>query len=205
MAKKVQQAADNAVFEKITQETKNLLAKAVPAPDKQLLLFEEFAQANEQIAQKNPKTKDGLTFAQEIFSRLVAAGHSQTEAYLKAYPACKTSNLNTVYSKASHLAKLDKVGARISALKEKTIKEALMPTTELYQRLTEMARNGGKAEIRLKATELIGKIYGVFQPDKETSVNVSPSLIVQTVDFSKVASSADDKAVGTAQNREDDK
>ena len=52
MAKKVQQAADNAVFEKITQETKNLLAKAVPAPDKQLLLFEEFAQANEQIAQK---------------------------------------------------------------------------------------------------------------------------------------------------------
>ena len=205
MAKKVQQAADNAVFEKITQETKNLLAKAVPAPDKQLLLFEEFAQANEQIAQKNPKTKDGLTFAQEIFSRLVAAGHSQTEAYLKAYPACKTSNLNTVYSKASHLAKLDKVGARISALKEKTIKEALMPTTELYQRLTEMARNGGKAEIRLKAAELIGKIYGVFQPDKETSVIVSPSLMLQTVDFSKVASSADDKAVGTAQSREDDK
>ena len=205
MAKKVQQAADNAVFEKITQETKNLLAKAVPAPDKQLLLFEEFAQANEQIAQKNPKTKDGLTFAQEIFSRLVAAGHSQTEAYLKAYPACKTTNLNTVYSKASHLAKLDKVGARISALKEKTIKEALMPTTELYQRLTEMARNGGKAEIRLKAAELIGKIYGVFQPDKETSVIVSPSLMLQTVDFSKVASSADDKAVGTAQSREDDK
>lgn len=204
MAKKGQPVRE-AVFEKIEQETKNLLAKAVPAPDKQLLLFEEFAQANEQIAQKNPKTKDGLTFAQEIFSRLVAAGHSQTEAYLKAYPACKTSNLNTVYSKASHLAKLDKVGARISALKEKAVKEALMPTTELYQRLTEMARNGGKVEIRLKAAELIGKIHGVFQPDKETSVNVSPSLIVQTVDFSKVASSADDKAAGTAQKGEVEK
>lgn len=205
MAKKGQPSVDNTVFEKITQETKNLLAAALPQPDKQLLLFEEFAQANEQIAQKNPKTKDGLTFAQEIFARLVAAGHSQTEAYLKAYPACKTSNLNTVYSKASHLAKLDKVGARISALKEKAVKEALMPTTELYQRLTEMARNGGKVEIRLKAAELIGKIHGVFQPDKETSVNVSPSLIVQTVDFSKVASSADDKAAGTAQKGEVEK
>lgn len=205
MAKKGQPSVDNTVFEKITQETKNLLAAALPQPDKQLLLFEEFAQANEQIAQKNPKTKDGLTFAQEIFARLVSAGHSQTEAYLKAYPACKTSNLNTVYSKASHLAKLDKVGARISALKEKAVKEALMPTTELYQRLTDMCRNGGKVEIRLKAAELIGKIHGVFQPDKETSVNVSPAFVVQTVDFSKVASSTDEKAAGTSQNREADK
>lgn len=53
MAKKGQPVSE-AVFEKIEQETKNLLAKAVPAPDKQLLLFEEFAQANEQIAQKKP-------------------------------------------------------------------------------------------------------------------------------------------------------
>lgn len=205
MAKKGQQAVDNTVFEKITQETKNLLAAALPKPDKQLWLFDEFAQANEELAAKNPKTKDGLTLSQEIFARLVAAGYSQTEAYLKAYPACKTSNLNTVYSKASHLAKQDKVGARIASLKEKIISEALMTPTELYQRLTEMARNGGKVEIRLKAAELIGKIYGVFQPDKETSVSVSPAIVVQTVDFSKVASSTDEKAAGTSQNREADK
>lgn len=205
MAKKGQQAVDNTVFEKITQETKNLLSAALPKPDKQLWLFEEFAQANEELAAKNPKTKDGLTLSQEIFARLVAAGHSQTEAYLKAYPACKTTNLNTVYSKASHLAKQDKVGARIASLKEKIISEALMSPTELYQRLTEMARNGGKVEIRLKAAELIGKIHGVFQPDKETSVNVNPAFVVQTVDFSKVASSTDENAAGTPEKREADK
>lgn len=192
------------VFAKAEAEAINMLSAAVPSPNKQLCLFEEFSQANEVLAKKNPKSPSGLTLAQEIFARLVAAGHSQTESYLSAYPACKTSNLNTVYSKASHLAKTDKVGARIAALKEKMASEALMSPTELYQRLTDMARNGGKVEVRLKAAELIGKIHGVFQPDKETSVTVGPALVVQTVDYSAAKIAADKKATGGTETEEAD-
>ena len=42
MAKKGQPVSE-AVFEKIEQETKNLLTAAVPTPNKQLCLFEDWA------------------------------------------------------------------------------------------------------------------------------------------------------------------
>ncbi len=199
MPKKSQPVAPE-VFEQIKQETRQLLDAAVAQPDKQLWLFEEFAQANEQLARKNPKTKEGLTLAQEIFAKLVAAGHSQTEAYLAAYPACKTTNLNTVYSKASHLAKLGKVQARIETIKQKIADTALMPLTEFYQRLTAEARNGGKDSF--EALIKIGCIYGVFKPEKETNVSVGAPLIVQTVDYANALPPSTEQAVGVADKRE---
>lgn len=53
MAKKGQPVSE-VVFEKIEQETKNLLAKAVPAPDKQLCLFEGWADWNAEQAANPP-------------------------------------------------------------------------------------------------------------------------------------------------------
>lgn len=206
MAKKARQATE-AVFEQIERETKELLFAAVPRPNKQLCLFEDWADWNASHPAKNPKNSAGLTLAQEIFAQLVAAGHTKTEAYRQAYPNCKTENLNTVYPKACRLAKQGNIGARIEAVRKRLVDNALMSPTELYQRLTDMARNGGKVETRLKAAELIGKIHGVFKPEKETSLNISPSVIVKTVDYSNApASAAGAKATGTPQgSREADK
>ncbi len=197
MTKKSKAIPDKELFERIEQETKNLLTAAVPTPNKQLCLFEDWADWNAQAREKHLKTQAGLTLSQEIFAQLVAAGYTKTEAYRQAYPNCKTENLNTVYPKACRLAKLGNVGARIEAVRKQLVDKALMSPTELFQRLTDEARNGGKAEIRLKAAELIGKIHGLFKPEKETSVNVGPAIIVQTIDYSNAGLPSTDKATGT--------
>nr|DAR33093.1 MAG TPA: Terminase small subunit [Caudoviricetes sp.] len=203
MAKKGQPVSE-AVFEKIEQETKNLLAKAVPAPDKQLCLFEGWADWNAKQAAKtakNPRSAAGLTLAQEIFANLVAAGYTKTEAYRAAYPGCKTDNLNTIYPKASRLAKEGKIRARIDALQKEVAEKALMSPTEFFQRLTNIARGTGKDA--LDALKQIGQIRGLFKPEKETSVNIGPALVVQTVDYANAeASSTGEKATGTPQTGE---
>lgn len=153
------------VFATLDQEARRLLQAAVPEPDRQLWLFEDLADYNSQ-RKKNPKNKSGLTLSQELFAQLVARGYSKLEAYRAAYPACKTTNLRTLYPKASRLAALGNVGARIDELKKRVAERALMSTTELYERLGDLARNGGKEEIRLAALEKIGRIHGVYQAEK---------------------------------------
>lgn len=204
MAKKGQ-PVNEAVFEKIEQETQNLLSASVPTPNQQLCLFEDWADWNEQQAQENAKKKTktpaGLTLAQEIFARLVAAGYTKTEAYRNAYPNCKTENLNTIYPKASRLAKQGNVGARIEALRQQLVDNALMSPTELFQRLTKIARGTGKDA--LDALKQIGQIHGLFKPEKETSVNIGPSLVVQTVDYSNAEpASTGANATGKPENGE---
>lgn len=167
MAKKGQPVSE-VVFEKIEQETKNLLAKAVPAPDKQLCLFEGWADWNAEQA---------------------------------ANPGCKTDNLNTIYPKASRLAKEGKIRARIEALQKQVAEKALMSPTEFFQQLTNIARGTGKDA--LDALKQIGQIHGLFKPEKETSVNIGPALVVQTVDYTNAeASSTGEKVTGTPQTGE---
>lgn len=182
MAKKPKEIPE--VFEQIAQEAKDLLLKPVAQPDRQLLLFEDFASSNDELTRKNPKNKEGLTWAQEVFAGLVARGYSKVEAYRLSHPACKTENLNTLYPKASRLASLGKVGARIEAIRKQLAERALMCPTEFFQRLTAIAREGGKDSF--DALVKIGQIHGVFKPEKEM-VSIGPSVVVQTVDYSKVA------------------
>lgn len=200
MAKKPGKSRDMAVFEEIAQEAKDLLLKPVAQPNRQLCLFEEFADANAELERKNPKNKDGLTWAQEVFAGLVARGYSKLEAYRLSHPACKTENLNTVYPKASRLAKLGKVEARIDAIRKQLAERALMSPTETMERLTALAREGGKDSF--DALVKIAQIHGLFKPEKEM-VAIGPSVIVQTVDYSKVAQSS--SRAGTDETREEEK
>lgn len=200
MAKKPKQELPD-VFAQIDKEAKELLLKPVAEPDKQLWLFEEFADANAALAVKNPKTQDGLTWAQEVFAALVARGYSKVQAYRLSHPACKTENLNTVYPKASRLANVGKVGARIDAIRKQLAERALMSPTEVFERLTALARSGGKEGF--DALVKIGQIHGVFKPEKEM-VNIGPSIVVQTVDYAKAAE-VSSSAVGAEQKKGVDK
>ena len=72
-----------------------------------------------------------------------------------------------------------------------------MSPSEVCQRLTELARKGGKDGF--EALVKIAQIHGLFKPEKEM-VQMGPSVIVQTVDYSKVNPSSTEKAIGTAEN-----
>lgn len=179
------------VFQEIAQEAKTLLSRNVPTPDSQLMLFEEFADSNEEIKRKNPKTKEGLTFQQEVFCQLWARGYSKVEAYRLSHPECKTENLNTVYPRASRLSKIGKIGARKDAIEKQLADRALMSPTEVFQRLTEIAREGGKDA--LDALTKIAQIHGLFKQDNNPA---GTQVIVQRIDFANAYSPAEQAADG---------
>lgn len=183
------------VFQEIAEEAKTLLSNHVPTPNRQLSLFEEYAEANDEIKQTNPKTSAGLTWNQEVFCQLWARGYSKVEAFRLAYPNSKTENLNTVYPKASRLSKQGKIGARKEQIEKQLADRALMSPTELFQRLTEIARSGGKDA--LEALKQIAQIHGVNKPTENAA---GTQIIVQSVDFANAYSSTEQAADG--QNRE---
>lgn len=164
MAKKAAENKLPDVLEEVQQEALDLLAAPVPEADKQLCLFEDWADWNRQYIKKNPKNKDGLTLHQEVFARLCAAQLSKTQAYRLAFPNCKTEKLTTIYPKASRLAKEDKVRARILALEKQIADSALMSTTEYYGHLNDEIRKGGKD--KGAALKIVAQIKGLLQADK---------------------------------------
>ena len=185
-------------MQQMQQEAEKMLSTAIATPNKQLCLFEEWADWNDEQKAKNPKTKDGLTLQQELFARYWAAGWTKTEAYRAAYPDCKTENLNTVYPKASRLSKMGKVRARKEAFQKQLADTALMSPTEVFQRLTFIARGMGKDA--LDALKQIAQIHGLFKQDVNPN---SQQVIVQRIDFSNAYSSTEQAADG--QNREVEK
>lgn len=164
MAKKAAENKLPEVLGEVQQEALDLLSADIPQPNKQLCLFEDWADWNAQLAKKNPKNKDGLTLHQEVFARLCAAQLSKTEAYRRAFPNCKTEKLTTIYPKASRLANTDKVRARILALEKQIADSALMSTTEYYGHLNDEIRKGGKD--KGAALKIVAQIKGLLQADK---------------------------------------
>ena len=198
MAKKPGQDQQD-FLQQMQQEAEKMLSAATATPNKQLCLFEEWADWNDQQkTSKKTQNADGLTIQQELFARLWAAGWTKTEAYRAAYPNCKTENLNTLYPKASRLSKLGKVRARKDAFQKQLADSALMSPTEVYQRLTFIARGMGKDA--LDALTKIAQIHGLFKQD--TNPN-SQQIIVQRIDFANAYSSTEQAADG--QNGEVDK
>ena len=106
-----------------------------------------------------------LTLKQNKYSEKLAAGFSQTAAYLTAY---NTQNMSqkTVWEESSRLKKHPKVAARIIELKaEKEARrrmQALSREDRVLQELEKIAFGDGSASGRLKALELLGKHVGLF-------------------------------------------
>ncbi|WP_178337434.1 hypothetical protein [Candidatus Avelusimicrobium facis] len=168
-----------AVLAQNEKEALQALCRPYGQSSVQLQLFEEWAEQTAQ-AKTQPKNTYGLTLAEETYCRLRASGYNRTDAWRKAHPKSHASE-KTVWPKASRLDKKDKVQARIAYWKEKLLGEALMSTTELFARLTEMARAGGKDA--KGALELIGKIHGVFKAEKDLPGSAGNPLRVECIDF----------------------
>lgn len=88
------------------------------------------------------KNEHGVTAAQERFAQLVgAAGHSQSEAYRQAYPSSLGWKPESVRQKASHLASLPHVAARIAQLQAGAAERAELDGAEIMKEIRRLAHS----------------------------------------------------------------
>lgn len=177
-------AAENiqAVIEQNKKDALDALQHLYAKPCQQMALFEEFAACKE-TPNKHHKNTLGFTLQDESYARFRALGYSQVESWRMAHPQSHASR-ETMYGKACRVEKKDKIQARILFWKEKISQECLMSTTELFARITEIARERGKEQ--LEALKMIGNIHGVFKAEKGLPGSKDNPLVVQRVDFSAV-------------------
>ena len=111
------------------------------------------------------KGKGKLTPKQRLFVSLVVQGHSQSDAYRKAY-SVRTDNQAVVSSQANALMK----NVRVNALLESSLQrhESTLVSDDIAAKryvMTELLKHSremkGESQ-RLKALELIGKACGMF-------------------------------------------
>ena len=115
---------------------------------------------------KPTRTAENLTPKQEAFARLIVEGKTAAEAYREIYKP-KKSKLKTIWEEASRIKNNRKVSARIAFLKSKAASDSIISQTEVLENISKIARQErldpkGQAVV-LKANELMGKHYGLFE------------------------------------------
>lgn len=101
----------------------------------------------------------------EKFAQSIAKGMSQRKAYRAAFPSSIKWKDETVDSKASLLAKNDKVLARVKELADKSTSEAVMSAKERKEWLSNLIKDEeGKIFIsdKLKAVDILNKMEGEY-------------------------------------------
>jgi phage terminase small subunit len=124
-----------------------------------------------------------LTPKMERFAQEVASGKSQAEAYRIAYDA-KNMGADTIHSKASILAKDDRIRARVDEIRMPIIKAkqlTLETHLEDLKALRNMAIKDGKLSAAINAEIARGKAAGVAIDKVEVEHNI-PEIRVRYVD-----------------------
>ena len=120
---------------------------------------------------------------EDQFAMYLYLGDSQRKAYRKAFPKCKNWKDETVDSKASILAKTDKIKARLAELseqmKQKTEESALLSASEVLDKIKALIDRNEEEDDRtaLKALELYGKHLKLFTDKVEHSGEISMPVI----------------------------
>ena len=120
--------------------------------------------------------KELLTGKQRHFAQAVAAGMTQSEAYREAYNVGETTKSSTVHEKASRLMAETKIRARVDALvamRDKAfIRSQTDMKTKVLNQLEQFMESADPTDnVRLRATELLGKSVGLFKEVIEDSRN----------------------------------
>lgn len=99
----------------------------------------------------------------EKFAQGIASGLSQRKAYRAAFPNANNWKDETVDSKASTLAKNEKVLERLRELAEKTTTKAVMSIQERKEWLTQVVKNDEEElKDRLRAVDTLNKMDGAY-------------------------------------------
>jgi hypothetical protein len=110
----------------------------------------------------------------EKFSQGIAQGLSQRKAYREAFPNSKKWKDETVDSKASALAKDDKVLARVNELKSESSSKAIKTAIERKEWLSSIIDDENEdTTTKLKACDLLNKMDGEYITKVEADVKVN--------------------------------
>ena len=122
-----------------------------------------------------------LSRKQEQFAQNIISGMSYLDSYLDSYnPAVKDPK--TISPRASHLAKSDKIQARLVTLREEInkpiVQELAIDKSTIVSEVLELGRNADRNSDRLKAYGLVASMLGFNinrneQVTQSTSINLS--------------------------------
>lgn len=138
-----------------------------------------------------------LTVKQEKFVQELVKGKSQREAYKTAYPNSKKWKDSSVDSKASHLAKDDKIQTRFNEIRDKVVKRAeeraIITAEEVLRGIANIAKDDIGNYLEYKT---IKTVVGYDEETGEdilgyrTVIDVKDSKEVNTSNISEVSISA---------------
>lgn len=110
---------------------------------------------------------------EEQFAQLVASGTTQTEAYKVIRPQARNYKPETVYSKASHMAKRETVKARIVEIKEETSRLEGMSREFKRKKLQEIVEDfESSTNDKLRAIDLDNKMCGEYETKLKMTADV---------------------------------
>ena len=126
-----------------------------------------------------------LTPKQEAFCNAVASGAKQIDAYRLAYDHEGMSE-DAKYVESCKIMSNPRIAQRIAELRAPVIAKAQI-TLENHiaelQRLAKVAEDAGNVQAAIKATELTGKVSGLYV--EKVDQNVSGGLTVEIVRYGK--------------------
>ena len=146
-----------------------------------------------------------LTGKQRHFAQAVASGMSQSDAYREAYNVAESTQAKTCHEQASRLMGNDKIRARVDALVAMRDKAFIrsqgdMKTKVLNQLERFMESADPTDNVRLRATELLGKSVGLFKEvieDSRSGVRTSDELEAELRDKLAVILAQGDESTTT--------
>ena len=129
---------------------------------------------NGNISGVRQKGQGKLTAKQRLFAGLIVEGHSQSEAYRRAYDV-RTDNPAVISNSAYKLAQHPKVARLleqgISKRTDSVINDEIATRRLVMSALLDHAQNMKAESSKLKALELIGKAVGMFTDKVEQKVS----------------------------------
>lgn len=109
----------------------------------------------------------------ENFAQELAQGISQRKAYRAAYPRSEKWKDETVDSKASALAKNDKVLARVKELQDLSASKAVKTATERKEWLSQIMDNAEEdMSYRLRACDMLNKMDDAYSDAEEKKARI---------------------------------
>lgn len=142
-----------------------------------------------------------LTAKEDKFCNNVVSGMTLTDAYKNSYNA-KNMGDDTIYVKASELAKKDKIKVRIEELRQIATNEAIMTANERMKLLTEIAKGilkendtvvtptGKVVEVeketnlttRMKALDILNKMSGEYTTKLDANLSGDIDINIELSD-----------------------
>lgn len=119
----------------------------------------------------------------EKFVQGLASGLSQRKSYRAAFPSSEKWKDETVDSKASALAKNDKVLTRLQEIAARTEDEAIMSIKERKEWLTQVIKSESEyTKDKLKAIDLLNRMDGEYVTKVQADVQSEVTINVELVD-----------------------